>query len=324
MPIQEAKFPMQSVTELEASPEIQELRGRVSGFLEEFIYPNESTLLKADEEAGRAMRAIQAKAKERGLWALGLPKEIGGGGLEFMPYVFVNEIVGRSEFAIAGLGTHSAQDATMLYLYGTPEQKKRWMLPLINGDIYPCFSMTEPEVSGADPTGLRTRAVKDGDEWVITGHKWFSSGANHAAYTTVMAVTDPEAPTYERFSMIMVPTDTPGFEIVRVVPVMGETAGGHCELKFNDVRVPLTNLLGPEGGLQDCAAPTWPGESIIVCDGWAGGARVRADGRSRHQSTDLRWSAGRQADDSELDSRLRRRDSGRTPAHAAPPPKSIR
>ena len=161
---------MQSVSELEASPEVQDLRTRVSGFLEDFIYPNEPVLLRPDSEAGRTMRSIQAKAKERGLWALGLPKEIGGGGLGFMPYVFVNELVGRSEFAMAGLGTHSAQDATMLYLYGSAEQKKRWMLPLVNGDIYPCFSMTEPEVSGADPTGLRTRAVQDGDDWVINGH----------------------------------------------------------------------------------------------------------------------------------------------------------
>ena len=126
---------MQSVSELEASPEIQDLRGRVTGFIEEFIYPNEPALLKHDEDAGHLMRSIQAEAKKRGLWALGLPKEIGGGGLGFMPYVFVNELVGRSEFAMAGLGTHSAQDATMLYLYGSPEQKKRWMIPLVNGDI---------------------------------------------------------------------------------------------------------------------------------------------------------------------------------------------
>ena len=264
---------MQSVSELEASPEIQNLRTRVSGFLEEFIYPNEPALLRHDAEAGRTMRSIQATAKERGLWALGLPKEIGGGGLGFMPYVFVNELVGRSEFAMAGLGTHSAQDATMLHLYGSPEQKKRWMLPLVNGDIYPCFSMTEPEVSGADPTGLRTRAVQDGDDWVINGHKWFSSGANRAAYTTVMLVTDPDAPTYERFSMILVPTDTPGFEIVRVVPVMGETEGGHCELKFNNVRVPLTNLLGPRGQAFKIAQRRLGPGRIYHCMRWLGQAQ---------------------------------------------------
>ena len=107
--------------------------------------------------------------------------------------------------------------------------------------------MTEPEVSGADSTGLRTRAVQDGDEWVINGHKWFTSGANRAAFATVMAVTEPDASPNRTLQLIVVPTDAPGFEIVRVVPVMGETTGGHCEVRYNDVRVPLTNLLGPRG-----------------------------------------------------------------------------
>jgi acyl-CoA dehydrogenase len=263
---------MQSVQELEASPEIQDLRRRVSGFLDEFIYPNEPALLRHDQESWRTMKSIQTKAKERDLWALGLPKDIGGGGLGFMPYVFVNEIVGRSEFAIAGLGTHSAQDATMLYLYGNETQKKRWLAPLVNGDIYPCFSMTEPEVSGADPTGLRTRAVQDGDEWVINGHKWFTSGANSAAFATVMCVTEPDAPAHERFSMIVVPTDTPGFEIVRNVPVMGETAGGHCEIRYNNVRVPLTNLLGPRGKAFTIAQRRLGPGRIYHCMRWLGQA----------------------------------------------------
>ncbi len=263
---------MQSVQELEASADIQDLRKRVSGFLDEFIYPNEPALLRHDAESARTMKSIQSKAKERGLWALGLPKEIGGGGLGFMPYVFVNEIVGRSEFAMAGLGTHSAQDATMLYLYGNEAQKKRWLLPLVNGDIYPCFSMTEPEVSGADPTGLRTRAAQDGDEWVINGHKWFTSGANAAAFATVMCVTEPDAPPHERFSMIVVPTDTPGFEIVRNVPVMGETAGGHCEIRYNNVRVPLTNLLGPRGQAFKIAQRRLGPGRIYHCMRWLGQA----------------------------------------------------
>src|SRR5258705_10796753 len=264
---------MQSVAEIEASPEVQDLRNRVSGFLDELIYPNEKILEAGGEEASRTFKAIQAEAKKRGLWALGLPKEIGGGGLEFMPYVFVNEIVGRSEYAIAGLGTHSAQDATMLNLYAQPDQRKRWLAPLVNGDIYPSFSMTEPEVSGADPTGLRTRAVQDGDEWVINGHKWFTSGANVAAFSTVMCVTEPDAPVHERFSMIIVPTDTKGYEIVRAVPVMGETAGGHCEIKYNDVRVPLTNLLGPRGQAFKIAQQRLGPGRIYHCMRWLGQAQ---------------------------------------------------
>jgi acyl-CoA dehydrogenase len=264
---------MQSVAEIEASPGVQDLRNRVSGFLNELIYPNEKILERGGDEASRTFKAIQAEAKKRGLWALGLPKEIGGGGLEFMPYVFVNEIVGRSEYAIAGLGTHSAQDATMLHLYGNPEQKKRWLAPLVNGDIYPSFSMTEPEVSGADPTGLRTRAVQDGDEWVINGHKWFTSGANVAAFSTVMCVTEPDAPAHERFSMIVVPTDTKGYQIVRIVPVMGETSGGHCEIKYTDVRVPLTNLLGPRGQAFKIAQKRLGPGRIYHCMRWLGQAQ---------------------------------------------------
>jgi acyl-CoA dehydrogenase len=262
-----------SVLELESTPEIQDLRKRVSDFLDEFIYPNEPALDRADENSRHVMKSIQAKAKERGLWALGLPKDIGGGGLPFMHYVFVNEIVGRSEFAIAGLGTHSAQDATMLYLYGNPEQKKRWLKPLVDGDIYPCFSMTEPEVSGADPTGLQTRAVRDGDEWVINGHKWFTSGANVAAFATVMCVTEPDAPTYDKFSMIVVPTDTKGFDIVRPVPVMGETSGGHCEVRYRDCRVPLTNLLGPRGQAFKIAQKRLGPGRIYHCMRWLGQAQ---------------------------------------------------
>lgn len=264
---------MQSVAEIEASPEVQDLRSRVSSFLDELIYPNEKVLDQGGDEARRMLKSIQAKAKERGLWALGLPKEIGGGGLPFMPYVFVNEIVGRSEHAIAGLGTHSAQDATMLHLYASPEQKKRFLAPLVNGDIYPSFSMTEPEVSGADPTGLRTRAVQDGDEWVINGHKWFTSGANVAAFSTVMCVTEPDAPTYDRFSMIIVPTDTPGYEIVRAVPVMGDTRGGHCEIRYNNVRVPLTNLLGSRGQAFKIAQKRLGPGRIYHCMRWLGQAQ---------------------------------------------------
>jgi acyl-CoA dehydrogenase len=262
-----------NVLELESTPEIQDLRKRVSDFLSEFIYPNEAALDRGTEDGRRLMKSIQAKAKERKLWALGLPKEIGGGGLPFMHYVFVNEIVGRSEYAIAGLGTHSAQDATMLYLYGNNEQKKRWLQPLVNGDIYPCFSMTEPEVSGADPTGLQTRAVQDGDEWVINGHKWFTSGANVAAFATVMCVTEPEAQTYDKFSMIIVPTDTKGFDIVRAVPVMGETSGGHCEVRYRDCRVPLTNLLGPRGQAFKIAQKRLGPGRIYHCMRWLGQAQ---------------------------------------------------
>src|ERR687895_2633209 len=151
----------------EPPAEVAELRDRVRAFVDERVIPAEPQLDAGDREL---MRSLQAEAKEQGLWALGLPKEIGGGGLGFMPYVFVNEVVGRSEHAMIALGTHSAQDATMLHLFGTPEQKERWLYPLVEGEIYPSVGMTEPEVAGSDPTGVRTTAGPDCAEWVLNGH----------------------------------------------------------------------------------------------------------------------------------------------------------
>jgi acyl-CoA dehydrogenase len=132
--------------------------------------------------------------------------------------------------------------------HGTDEQKERFLSPLLEGEIRSCFSMTEPEVSGSDPTTLQTQAVRDGDEWVINGHKWFTSGAVGASVAIVMCVTDPEAHPYARASMILVPIDTPGFDLIRPVPVMGHDGGpGHCEIRYEDCRVPAGNLLGAPG-----------------------------------------------------------------------------
>src|SRR5207248_796060 len=143
-----------------------------------------------------------------------------------------------------------AGNAEILLMFGTDEQKQQWLLPLVAGDIRSFFSMTEPEVSGADPTGLRTRAMRDGNDWVIDGHKWFSSGADGAAFGIVMAVTDPDEHPHRRMSQIIVAADTPGVEIVRAVPVMGHAGRGwstHCEVRYTNVRVPVANTLGEPG-----------------------------------------------------------------------------
>jgi acyl-CoA dehydrogenase len=132
--------------------------------------------------------------------------------------------------------------------HGSEQQKERWLEPLLEGRIRSCFSMTEPAVSGSDPTGLQARAVRDGDEWVIDGHKWFTSGAVGAELAIAMVVTDPDAHPYARASMICVPTDNPGFNLVRPIPVMGHDKGpGHCEIRYEDCRVPASNLLGGQG-----------------------------------------------------------------------------
>ena len=163
-----------------------------------------------------------------------------------MRYVYLNEIFGRSPYAPPAFGAQAPDsgNAEILWQFGTPEQQKQWMEPLVNCEISSCFSMTEPDVSGADPTGLQTTAVRDGDDWVINGHKWFTSGGLKASFAIVMCVPDPEAPTLSRMSQIIVPTDAPGFNIIRPIPVMGDTEGHHCEIAYEDVRVPITNTLG--------------------------------------------------------------------------------
>jgi alkylation response protein AidB-like acyl-CoA dehydrogenase len=265
------------VSALAPAPEVEELRARVRAFVDERVIPAEPALDRHDEEAAALMRELQAEAKREGLWALGLPREIGGGGLGFLPYCHVNEEIGRSEHAMLALGTHSAQDATMLHLFGTPEQKERWLRPLVEGEIYPSIGMTEPDAPGSDPTQVKTTAVLDGDEWVINGRKWFITGANVAAFTTVFCVTDPDAPPHRRCSLIIVPTDTPGYVIERVIPVLGEVGGAHCEIRLEDVRVPAENLLGERGRAFEIAqARLGPGR-IYHCMRWLGQAQRAFD-----------------------------------------------
>ncbi|RLL47137.1 acyl-CoA dehydrogenase [Oceanobacillus piezotolerans] len=229
------------------SDEVKELRAKVRDFIEREVIPVERAIEHGGEEGTRALKKVQNLAKEQGIWALGLPKDIGGGGLPFMDYVYINEIVGRSEAAMFALGTHTAQDGTMLNLYGTEEQKEKWLYPMVRGEINPSVGLTEPEVAGSDPTLIKSTAVLDGDEWVINAHKWFTTGANKAAFTTMFCVTEPEEQRHKRASMIIVPTDTPGYEIVRVVPTMGHESGNHCEIRLTNVRVPKENLLGNRG-----------------------------------------------------------------------------
>jgi len=260
-----------------AVPEhVRPVRERVQRFIEENVYPVEEVLDTGDQRAHGTMRDLMARAKEEGLWALGHPKEIGGGGLPFLDYVYVNEIVGRSEHAMIALGTHSLQDSIMLNLHASPEWRDRYLRPLVAGEVFPSFAMTEPEVASSDPTQLQTSAVLDGDHWVINGRKWFTTGANRAAYTTVMVRTEPEAPDHAAFSMIVVPTDTPGYEIVRETPVMG-MLGGHCEVRYDAVRVPRQNLLGERGkGFLIAQQRLGPGR-IFHCMRWLGQAQRAFD-----------------------------------------------
>ena len=257
---------------------IEPLRQKVLEFIEQEVYPVEKDLLedKVTSRRGDILRNLMDKAKSEGLWALGHPEEIGGGGLPFMDYVFVNEVVGRSEIAIVALGTHSLQDSIMLHRYASDEWRDKYLAPLVAGEVFPSFGMTEPEVASSDPTQLQTSAELVGDEWVINGRKWFTSGAGNAAYTTAMVRTEPDAPDHSAFSMIVVPTDTPGYNIIRDVKVMGQ-ADGHYEVVYDNVHVPKDNLLGPRGqGFKIAQDRLGPGR-IFHCMRWLGQAQRAFD-----------------------------------------------
>jgi acyl-CoA dehydrogenase len=216
---------------------------------------------------------LKAEAKSRGLWALGHPKEIGGGGLPFMDFVYLNEIIGRSEYGQVAVGSVSMQDSIMLNLYASPEQRDRFLNPLVAGEAYPSVGLTEPEVAGSDPTRMQSTAYLDGDEWVINGHKWFTSGASRAAFTTVFAKTEPDAEKHMQFSSIIVPTDTPGYLLQRAIPTMGHIGGQHCEIILDNVRVPYANLLGRRGeGFLISQKRLGPGR-IFHCMRWLGQAQ---------------------------------------------------
>ena len=242
---------------------------QVLRFMDEQVYPNERTYQEQVEASGDPhceppiMKELRAKAKGLGLWNLFLPDPEFGPGLSNLEYTSLCETMGRSGIAPRAFNCQAPDtgNAEILAEFGTKEQKERWLKPLLEGEIRSCFSMTEPEVSGADPTGLQTRADRDGDHYVINGHKWFTSGAIGARFAIVMAATNPKAAPHERQSQIIVPTDTPGFNIVRAVSVMGHAGGGgHCEIRYENCRVPVTNRLGPEaGGFMIAQARLGPG-----------------------------------------------------------------
>ncbi len=231
---------------------IADRRDQVRSFMEEHVYPNEAALAREDDAADALVASLRQKAKDAELWAPHLPPEAGGSGSGFLEYAYLNEEIGRSMYAqlVFGCQAPDAGNGEILHLFGTDEQKKQFLEPLVSGSTRSFFGMTEPEVSGSDPTGLRSRGVRDGDDWVINAHKWFSSGADGAGFGVVMVVTDPDAEPHRRASMILVPTDTPGYELVRKIPVMGHEGRGwgtHCETRFTDVRVPVDNVLGEPG-----------------------------------------------------------------------------
>jgi acyl-CoA dehydrogenase len=238
------------------SDRVKSLTERLNAFLDEHVYPVELEALHAlDEEVKtgvpypRILVDLRERAKSEGLWNLFLPGE-DGAGLTNWEYGMLCEVMGRSLISpmVFNCSAPDTGNMEILLEHGTDEQKERWLNPLLEGDIRSCFSMTEPEVSGSDPTQLQGSAELVDGEWVINAHKWFTSGAVGADVAIVMLVTEPDAPPHKRASMILVPTDNPGFNLVRPVPVMGHSGGpGHCEIRYEDCRVPEGNLLGQRG-----------------------------------------------------------------------------
>jgi acyl-CoA dehydrogenase len=236
-------------------PEYQEQLDWVDTFVREEVEPLDLVFpdlqfVPLDERRRRAIDPLKDEVRRRGLWATHLGPELGGQGYGQLKLALLNEILGRSQWAsnVFGCQAPDTGNAEIIAHYGTPEQKERYLQPLLDGEMFSCYSMTEPH-AGADPRMFTTRAVKDGDEWVINGWKFFSSNAKTASFLIVMAVTDPDVSAYQGMSMFLVPTDTPGVKIERNIGLAGEplNEGFHALIHYDDVRVPAEALLGGEG-----------------------------------------------------------------------------
>lgn len=232
-------------------PEFEKKLAWMRTFVREEIIPLEVADL-SPEAFKVHTDTLKDQVREQGLWAAHLEPELGGGGFGQLKLGLMHEILGQSVFAppIFGNNAPDSGNAELLAIGGNDYQKETWMKPLLAGQLRSCFSMTEPG-AGADPTMLTTRAVRDGDEYVINGHKWFSSNGSHADFFIVMVVTDPDEEPHKRASMILVDRDTPGVNVLRDIPVMGESGAagdkGHAEILYENVRVPAANLVGNEG-----------------------------------------------------------------------------
>jgi acyl-CoA dehydrogenase len=243
------------------SDRCQELRARLLAFMDEHVYPAESVYEEQLRASGEphfqppVMEQLKERARELGLWNLFLPEpteDVDVPGLSNVEYAPLSEIMGRSHIASEACNCAAPDTGNMevLNLFGSPEQKERWLRPLLEGEIRSAFAMTEPAVASSDATNIELRIDRDGDEYVLNGRKWWISGAmrERCKIMIVMGKTDPDGPTFKQQSMILVPTDTPGVTIVRNLPVFGYLdQEGHAEITFEDVRVPASNLISEEG-----------------------------------------------------------------------------
>jgi acyl-CoA dehydrogenase len=242
----------------EPSSKVMMLRGQLAAFMDEHIYPNEQTYQEQIDTGDRwqipaIMDELKAKARAAGLWNLFLPESEHGAGLSNLEYAPLCEMMGRSPIApeVFNCSAPDAGNMEVLARYGTPEQNKRWLEPLLAGEIRSCFAMTEPDVASSDATNIRARIERSGDEYVINGRKWWTSGAGDPRCKIIifMGQTDPAAPSHKQQSMILVPLDAPGVIVKRMLSVFGydDAPHGHAEVHFENVRVPASNMLLGEG-----------------------------------------------------------------------------
>ncbi|HOQ10428.1 MAG TPA: acyl-CoA dehydrogenase family protein, partial [Syntrophomonadaceae bacterium] len=258
------------------SDKMKTIVGMINEFVDKELIPLEHEFLTRDfTEMEPVLEEKRRMVKQMELWAPNQDKEYGGLGLNLVEHGLVSEALGRTPLGhyVFNCQAPDAGNMEILHKYGTEEQKEKYLRPLIEGKIRSCFSMTEVEMPGSNPVMMETTAVKDGDDYVINGQKWYTTAADGAHFTICMAVTNPDAPLHQRASMIIVPTDTPGFNLVRNIPVMGHAGGGyssHGEVLFQSCRVPQSNLLGPEGhGFAIAQERLGPGR-IHHCMRWIG------------------------------------------------------
>jgi len=249
---------VRTTVDFEFTPRARELRDRLGSFMDQHVYPNERVYDRQLAEAADphalppVMRELKEKARAEGLWNLFLSHGDWGAGLSNLEYAPLAEIAGRSLIGpeVFNCSAPDTGNMELLALFGTPQQQERWLVPLLEARIRSCFAMTEPEVASSDPRNLRTRITRDGDEYVVDGRKWYTSGIldPDCALIILMGVSDPDAPTYRQQSMLLIPRDTPGVTVLRDLPMFGYTDRlGHGEVLFEGVRVPAANLLGREG-----------------------------------------------------------------------------
>jgi acyl-CoA dehydrogenase len=262
--------------DFDISEEMSTILQMVTAFMDDEVIPLEGEMLHGDAATLEALvSTAQVRVREMGLWAPNHPVEFGGLGLGMLDHGLLSEALGRSPLGHLVFGTQAPDSGNIeiLHAHATDEQRERFLRPLVEGQIRSCFSMTEPETAGSNPVLLATTAVKDKNDYVINGQKWFTSSADGADFAILMAVTDPDAPPHQRASMILVPTATPGFNLVRNVSVMGHVGSGHAshaEVIYQNCRVPQSNVLGLEGaGFSIAQERLGPGR-IHHCMRWLG------------------------------------------------------